>query len=48
MCLSKIFYTLNHELLIININFYGLKQNATKFFSNYLKSCYQYCKKTGP
>ena len=36
MYLFKAFDTISHELLITNINFYGLKQHAFDFFSSFL------------
>ena len=44
MDLSKAFDSLNHELLIAKLKFYGLDQNAAEFFKNYLSNRYQCCK----
>ena len=42
--LSKVFDSLNHELLIAKLRCYWLDQNAIEFFKSYLTNRYQYCK----
>ena len=44
MDLSKAFDSLNHELLIAELKFYGLDQNAVELFRSYVSNCYQCCK----
>ena len=44
MDLSKAFGSLNHELLIAKLRYYGLDQNAVEFFKSYLSNRYQCCK----
>ena len=44
MDLSKAFDSLNHEILIAKLKFYGLDQNAVDFFRSYLSNRYQCCK----
>ena len=45
MDLPKAFDSLNHELLIAKLKFYGLDQNAVEFFRSYhLSNRYQCCK----
>ena len=41
MDLSKAFGSLNHELLIAKLRYYGLDQNAVEFFKSYLSNRYQ-------
>ena len=44
MDLSKAFDSLNHELLITKLKFYGLDQHVVEFFRSYLSNRYQCCK----
>ena len=44
MNLFKTFESLNHELSIAKLKYYGLDQHAIKFFIIYLSNCYQCCK----
>ena len=44
MDLSKAFDSLNHELLIDKLKYYGLDQHAVEFFRSYLSNSYQCCK----
>ena len=44
MDLSKAFDSLNHELLIVKLKYYGLDQHAVEFFRSYLSNRYQCCK----
>ena len=43
MDLFKAFDRLNHELLIVKLNCYGLDQHAVEFFRSYLSNCFQCC-----
>ena len=43
MDLSKVFDSLNHELVIAKLRCYGIEQNAVEFFKSYLPNCYQCC-----
>ena len=44
MDLSKAFGSLNHELLIVRLKYYGLDQHAVESFRSYLSNHYQCCK----
>ena len=44
MDLSKAFASLNHELLIAKLRYYGLDQHSVERFRRYLSNCYQCCK----
>ena len=43
MDLSKVFASLNHELLIAKLRYYGLDQHSVERFRSYLSNCYQCC-----
>ena len=42
--LSKVFASLNHELLIAKLKCYGLDENTVEFFRSYPSNRYQCCK----
>ena len=44
MDLSKVFDSLNHELLLTKINAYGLDSNSVIFMKSYLKNRLERCK----
>ena len=44
MDLSEAFDSLNHELLIAKLKYYGVDQHAVEFFRSYLSNPYQCCK----
>ena len=41
MDLSKVFDTLNHELLLAKLNAYGFSENAIEYIKSYLSNRYQ-------
>ena len=44
MDLSKVFDSVNHELLVTKLKCYGVDQNAVEFFRSYFSYRYQCCK----
>ncbi len=40
--LSKVFDTLNHEILLQKLNYYGVKDTSLNLFKNYLTDRKQY------